>query len=145
MSVRITHFYHYESDTTSRASIGTTYDKTKGHSYNLLANRPQFQQNVNWRGRLEGLNIQVNTIAGGAASLTMRICSDADGDVVLVPDTTATISTGITTATSGSVAFKVDVPLQLPVGGPGAGTLYLFVKVDVGTVTMGSSQLSWSE
>lgn len=145
MATRITHFYHYEDDGTARAAVGTTYDVAKGHSYDLLANRPQFQQNVNWRGRLEGLAIKVSSIALGATQLTMRLCADAAGDVILVPDTTATISTGITTATAGNVAYKIDVPVQLPVGGPGAGTIYLFIKTDAGTVTLDASQLSWSE
>lgn len=60
------------------------------------------------RARISGIYIQVDNIVG-AASITMRVTQDAAGDLIIVPDTTANLSTGITTATRGGVVFKVDI------------------------------------
>lgn len=61
------------------------------------------------RARISAIYIQVDTIAVGCTQITMRCTQDAAGDVIIVPDTTATLSTGITTSTKGGVVYKVDV------------------------------------
>jgi hypothetical protein len=146
MPSKIVHFYHSSTDSTAVAAIGTTFDAAKKHTHDLYANAPGYlTRNKSFLNRFESLLITVSGIAGGATTLTMRVCADAGGDVPVIPDTTATISTGITTATAGSVAFKMDTPILQ--GGPsvGDGTFYIFFKVDVGSVAISSSVLTWSE
>ena len=79
---------------------------------------------------LYGVTVRINTIAGGAASVTISISSDAAGDVILVPATVCTIGTGVTTATKGAVALRCEFPVQLS-----ARTLYVSAKTDAGTAT----------
>lgn len=61
------------------------------------------------RARISALYVQVDTIAAGATGLTVRITQDAAGDIIIVPDTTALFSAGITTATKGGAVYKIDV------------------------------------
>ncbi|UCC74388.1 MAG: hypothetical protein JSV86_07475, partial [Gemmatimonadota bacterium] len=73
------------------------------------------------------------------------ITADANGDVILIPDTEATLATGITTATTGSAMFSIDLPCYQLENFPGNGTLYVFAKVDADTPTWSESVLVWSE
>ena len=61
---------------------------------------------------------------------------------MIVPDVTATISTGVTTATDGSVAIDIDVPYVEP---NNTDSMYVIVKTDTGTVTLSESTFSWSD
>jgi hypothetical protein len=61
------------------------------------------------RARISSIYIQVDTIAVGCTQLTIRVTRDAAGQQIIVPDTTATINTGITTNTAGGIVLKVDV------------------------------------
>lgn len=93
------------------------------------------------RARLSALYITVDTIAAGATALTIRICSDANGDAVLFGDSAATLSIGVTTATVGSATYKIDVDYVDPL----VGSLYLFWKTDVGTCSVRTASISWEE
>lgn len=75
--------------------------------------------------------IQLSTIAGGAASTVVRITSDLAGDECLVPDTTATISAGVTTATKGTTVYKTDIVVP-----SSTNIVYVWVKVDAGTAVL---------
>jgi len=79
------------------------------------------------RVTLGALYMSVDDIAGGVTAITVRICADGDGDVVLVGDTTASISTGITTATVGGVTIKLDIPIHLL----NSNTVYVFWKTNI--------------
>ena len=92
------------------------------------------------RARLGALYMSVDTIAGGCTSITMRVCSDPAGDVPIFGDTTATISTGVTTVGSGGVTFKLDVPYSAP-----DSNFYVFWKCNVGTCQVRTIQVSWYE
>lgn len=70
----------------------------------------------------------VDTIAAGAANITFRVTSDASGDVTIIPDTSAAIVVGITTATVGSVVYKVDIAIPVE-----DSTVYVWLKTDAGT------------
>ena len=72
--------------------------------------------------------VHVDTIAAGATALTMRITSDAGGDICAVTDTDADISTGIATATDGSCVYKIDIAIPLT-----STTIYVWLKTDAGT------------
>jgi len=88
---------------------------------------------------ISAVYIHVDTIAAGATSLVLRISPDPTGDQMFVPDTTATISTGFTTATKGGVVYKVDVD-----GFLSSDQLYWTVKTDVGTATLRSLKITFS-
>jgi|TARA_R100001530_G_scaffold22063_1_gene18163 hypothetical protein len=81
------------------------------------------------RGQLSALYVYVTTIAGGAADIIGCATNDAAGDQPLFPDTTITIQTGKTTATSGGVTFAVDAI----VADISQATMQLWLKTDAGT------------
>lgn len=124
---------------TARASVGTSYDAAKVHAHAMNTNSARNTETfIGW---LQLLVVQVSNISS-ATTLTVRVCRDAAGDEMVVPDVTATISTGITTATDGSIAVSVDAPY---VNHTNADDLYVFFKTDAGTVTVDSTNFSWTE
>ena len=147
MPTRITNFLHDSVVEPDPAPVlGTAFDLADVHSHNLTATLPTFQRNGrNYYGIVEGIHIRLTSIAGGATKLTFRITLDAAGDRIVVPDTEATIVTGITTATTGAVAFSVKIPIFQILNSPGNGTLYLFAKLDAGTASWSESVLTWRE
>lgn len=80
---------------------------------------------------ISAIYIHVHAIAAGATTLTLRVSPDSTGDESIIPDTTATIATGYTTANRGSVVYKVDVDAFLA-----SSTLYWTVKTNAGTATL---------
>jgi len=82
----------------------------------------------------------VDTIAAGATSLTIRATSDAAGQLIIVPDTTATISTGITTATAGGVVLKIDVDYRAA-----ESDFYVHFKTNAGTCNVKVLEVAWEE
>lgn len=119
-------------------AASSTYATARRHNLNLQEDYTGFappRLNI----RLGTLNIRMNTIAG-AASLTMRLTRDLAGDDVVFGDTTATISTGVTTAASGNVTFKID-----SLYGHTDDNLYCFWKLDAGTATVDQLVINWEE
>ena len=90
--------------------------------------------------RLSALYIQVSTIAAGASSITCRITRDAAGDQILVGDTTATISTGITTATAGAITIRMNIDYKHT-----ANDLWVHMRTNAGTCTVTRVELFWEE
>lgn len=109
----------------------------------LPLNQDQTSVNGNIRGVavLGALYVHVNTIAAGATTLTLRLSLDTGGDQPWIGDTTATISTGVTTATQGAVTIKMDVPFIKP----GNDTLFCHWRTNAGTCTVDAVQLTWAE
>lgn len=91
------------------------------------------------RAILGGLYITLDTIAG-AASLTVRLTRDSLGDIPVIGDSTATISTGITTAAKGAVTFRLDIPYM-----HNSDQLYCFWKTDAGTCQVRQIDFVWTE
>lgn len=83
--------------------------------------------------RISAIYLEVTTLAGAPAptQLTMRITRDANADFCVVPETTATIVTGVTTATSGSVVFKVEADALLE-----TKNMFLTVRTNTGTAVL---------
>ena len=101
MPTRITNFLH-DSVVTGAQTLGTAFDVADVHAHDLQADLPSFQKNKrNYRGIVEGIHIRL-TSAAGASKVTVRICADAAGDDVLVPDTEADLVAGVTTAATKS-------------------------------------------
>tara|TARA_R110000751_G_scaffold65191_6_gene133506 strand:+ start:5814 stop:6218 length:405 start_codon:yes stop_codon:yes gene_type:complete len=133
-------------DETPRTSVGTAFDVAKPHIHDLRSGAPPMLANSSWYGQLESIEVHVSAIGSPAATaVTLRACWDAAGDIVCIPDTTATLAIGLTTVALGSAVFKIAAPLRQYLGAAGNGNLYLFIKTDAGTVTWGASQVVWSE
>ena len=148
MPSRIISFFHYSQNNTDMASVGTAFDKTKAHAHDLRSGAAAMISPSEFYGRIEGVQLRCSAIAGGATKLTFRLTLDSDGDRAIIPDTEATIATGVTTATDGYVTFSVKLPFFQTMGVGGAlprGTLYVMVKTDAGTVTLKESIITWSE
>ena len=141
MPTRITNFLH-ASQLTGTTALTTAFGTARAHD---LADKIPTVNARRWVGILETLNIHVHAIAGGCTKLTVRVTSDAAGNEAILPDTQATIATGIGTATQGSVAFSAGVgmtnlnPTQTDV------ILYVWVKTDAGTCNLKESTLVWRE
>jgi hypothetical protein len=90
---------------------------------------------------LGALYVHVNTIAAGATTLTLRLSLDAAGDQPWIGDTTATISTGVTTAAQGAVTIKMDVPFIKPAN----DILFCHWRTNAGTCTVDRIELTWTE
>jgi hypothetical protein len=121
-------------------AANTTYATARRHNLDLYSDYKGILPAPAYRGKLGSLFIRVNTIAGAATTLTMRLTSDASGDKVVFGDTTATISTGVTTATDGAVTFKID-----SLWSADTDNLYCFWKLDAGTATVENIQITWEE
>lgn len=132
-------FYHSSTVTSNVAAVGTTFDTTKFHLHELNAG---LNVGTVFKGYVEGLFIRVTNIAGGATKITARLCCDADGDYTFLPDTEATLATGLTTATTGVAVYEFKLPIRQFFG---TDDVYLFLKTDAGTVTLANSCITWSE
>jgi hypothetical protein len=98
------------------------------------------------RYRLGVAYFQLNTIAGGAASLTSYWALDSGGDYAITPSSTDTIVTGATTATDGSVTVAFDYEPAIPnfdVMTP--GSLWACVALDAGTANIDWAIATWTE
>ena len=135
-------YLHNPSDDTSVAGVSTAYNTGKVHVLDMKSVRPYGNANVAFKGFIEGLIFRVESLTGGAAKATVRLCADADGDIPLVGDVEVDLDLGVTTATSGSGQIYYD---SFPFENVGDDNIYIFYKVDAGSATVSYSQLSWSE
>ena len=135
-------FYHSSTVTLNRASVGTTFDVLKFHEHDLGLDGNLAYQGTAFLGYVEGLYVRVTAIAGGAKTITARITCDPAGDFSFFPDTDADIAVGLTTTTTGVAAYEFKLPLKQFFG---TEKLYVFIKVDAGTVTLANSCIVWSE
>ena len=116
----------------------TTYGTGRRHNLNLM--QDVFPNGAPFAGRIDNVIIHMNTIAGGATSLTVRLTDDLAGDDIIFGDTTATISTGVTTGTQGAVTVKFDA-----LWGNTNDDLYLFWKTNAGTAVVDTITVNWME
>ena len=120
------------TDTTNIAAVGTSF---------ALAKKSTLSVDTNYQGtfigNFQGLFVQLSSISS-ATKLTMRICTDAAGDNILIPDTEAEIAIGITTASKGVAAYGVDLDVYTT-----TETYYVFYKTDAGTVTVEEATLTY--
>lgn len=91
------------------------------------------------RARLSALTLNVDNIAG-ATGLTVRLTRDAAGDVIVIPDTTATFSTGITTASRAGIVIKLDVDYKHT-----DSILWCHFKTTGGTCNVRTIEFTWEE
>lgn len=134
-------FYHQHKVSVERASIGTSYDKAKLHAHDMHEGGIAGVSGQRYRGKIEGIIVQLSAISG-AGRITIRASYDQDFDSMFLPDTEAVISTGLTTATDGSVAYRYELPIITEVD---FSQIFICFKTDAGTVTVDSSTVIWSE
>jgi len=145
LATRINHFIHRsEVVPGSPPVLGTAFATADVHVHDLTAAQPRILAAASkWYGILGGLVVQL-TNAAGSANVTIRICADAAGDIVIIPDTQADLVFGLTTASVGTATFKIDLPVEQPVA-KGDANFYVFAKVNAGTPNFASTILTWME
>lgn len=77
-----------------------------------------------------------------AATITWFLSRDSAGDEKITPSYASTIQTGQTTATDGTIISQINTVLSGRMIGSAPNTIYLHVKTDAGTVTVGECYIS---
>ena len=130
-------FINYKDNAAAVAAVGTAYASAKRITLKMLNSSDA--RSVS--GYFDRLYVYVSSISS-AASLSMKITNDTDGDDVIVPEIPGrVIETGITTATEGAVVFD----LGHQVWSDADDTVYVWLKCNNGTVTVDTTRLIWSE
>ena len=146
MPTKITRSLHHNPVVGTQA-LGTGFTTGNVHAHDLTEYLPVFKSaTTNFFGIVDTMQV-VLTSATSATTVSIRLCEDPAGDIQLVPDVTATLSPGITTAGTKCAVFKVGAALRQDLLGPGNGTLYLFAKVDDATsgAVFTGSEIFWME
>jgi len=134
-------FIHASTHTSLAIALTNAYVAgAQRHLIPLYADSPGLVGNKKGIARLQALYVHVNTIAGGATSLTVRLTRDAAGNQPWIGDTTATLSAGITTATQGAITVRIDVDYVHD-----DGDLYVHFRTNAGTCTVDRVELTWEE
>jgi hypothetical protein len=126
-------YNHQAALTTSYQVLALTGDPTNAPR---TANVPDF-------AHFQHLAVEMDTIAGGASSVTFFLARDAAGDIPLTAEQTASVQFGFTTATDGSAIACIDLDYhyqQLAV--ETRGTVYVVIKTNAGTAN-GNLRLHW--
>ena len=110
------------------------------HLVPLWADAPGVLGNAGGRARLSALFLKVDTIAAGATQITFRLTRDLAGNDTVIGDTTATLSTGITTATEGAITAKIDIDYVHT-----SADLYVHMRTNAGTCNVKRVELFWEE
>tara|TARA_R110000782_G_scaffold14970_2_gene44171 strand:- start:14724 stop:15152 length:429 start_codon:yes stop_codon:yes gene_type:complete len=130
-------------DDTDKAGVGQTFDAAKGYVLSLNSGAQPSGQLAGgaWRGRIESVVVNIKAIAGGATKLTLKgAMPGASGNVIILPDTEATIALGVGSTTVGAVAYQAGLDWV-----NNNDDLVLVFKTDAGTVTLDSVQVCWAE
>jgi hypothetical protein len=136
MSTRTNSFMHPVRNITPIASVNTSYATARRHTLALGS----FPAGSAWIGHVSSIVIQVSSIAGGAKEVSFLLSEDAGGDIVL-GSATGEFEPGVTTATDGGLTIVLEFILSTPTD----DTVYMFYKVDAGTVTVDSVTINWKE
>ena len=133
--------YTHNSAHAVNISATTTYAVARSHALTSLGGdqRAYF---------LRTLYIKMDTLAGLSATptLTVRLTRDTTGNDTVVGDTTASISTGVTTSSEGAVTIAIDfLYSHNDVSNVTNDTLYCFWKLDQGTGNVRRVELTSEE
>lgn len=92
---------------------------------------------------LKQVNVQVDTVAAGASSVSYYIAADVAGDIPLTPVGTANILLGKTTATKGSAIDCIELDYQFQqLAVETVGTVYIIIWLNAGTANA-NIRLHW--
>lgn len=93
--------------------------------------------------RLENVNIELASIAGGATSVTFYLARDVSGDYPISPAYTTNIVPGLTTAAVGAAVQGIGLDYHYEARtGETIGTVYVVAKLNAGTAT-GAIWVNW--
>tara|TARA_R110000824_G_scaffold6216_1_gene28772 strand:- start:1748 stop:2152 length:405 start_codon:yes stop_codon:yes gene_type:complete len=128
-------FWHKLSAANDVASVGTGFLLAKRHDLTL--------DTTVLSGTIQTVRVKVKAIAGGAATMTLKLCEKADGTQIIDEDT-VTMNLDVGSSVAGSAIFDLEIAhvntvIPLPT------TISCFYKVDAGTVTVDSVSLVWTE
>ena len=135
MATRTTSLIKKSADTTQKTSVGTSYDASKKATLAL-----QMPNQFPLAFHLEGLFIRMSSLASSPTTLTIKVTLDSNGDEAIVTGTASTIEAGVTTATDGSVVYKIDLDYIFE-----SSDIYVFYKTDAGTVSIDAVELTYHE
>jgi len=123
----------YSFTLTSPTSVGTSFDTGK---YGSVEIKPV---SASVHIEPEMLIVQCSNTASTPTSLVIRITKDASGDECIVPDTSGSLSIGLTDDQDVTAVYEIGLP-YVDTASP-AASFYLFFKTDAGTVTIDSADL----
>ena len=89
-------------------------------------------------GIASGLFVFVSSIVS-ATSLSVVITDDEAGDRPLIPETAATLQTGMTTATKGGAVYQIDIQVY-----DSREPVFAWVKTNTGSLTVDEIILTYS-
>lgn len=141
MPAKIVSFFHH-SVVTSDVAVTNAFDAAKKHEHDLRAGATPGVAGQRFRERVEAITVRLSAV-GSATKITIKVCLDAAGDDIVIPDVEATIATGVSTAAKGAVAYSVKVPLYQSATSE-IGKLYLFLKAD-NNCTVDRTTITWTE
>lgn len=134
-------FIHNSAHTGLTIALTSAYVAgSQRHQLPLWADSTGVQGNTRGVARLSALWIKVDTIAAGATQITFRLTRDAAGNDTVIGDTTATLSTGITTATEGAITAKIDIDYTHT-----DANLWCHMRTNAGTCNVKQINLFWEE
>lgn len=132
----------------NHAGISTKYEAALTSSYQVFpltadsTNLPRTSA-IPTFAQLKHLSVEMDTIAGGASSVTFYLSRDADGDIPITGTLTAGVVFGLTTATDGSAIACIDLDYHyLQTAAETIGTVYAVIKTNAGTCN-GNLLLHW--
>ena len=128
-------FWHRLSAANDVATVGTGFLLAKRHDLALEETRIA--------GTIETVRVKVKAIAGGAATMTLKLCQNSNGTQI-IDEQTVTMKLDVGSAVAGSAIFDLDIAHVNTVV-PLPTTISCFYKVDAGTVTVDGVDLIWSE
>ncbi len=144
MPTRITNFIHDSVEAPDTApSLGTAFATADVHVHDMTGELPAFKGAGLYHGIVDAIFVKL-TSASTPTKVTIRLCLDANGDEVVVPDTEADLVAGITTAATKCAVFSVGIPI-VQLFDSTKRNLYLFAKVDSGTADVEQSVITWRE
>ena len=117
---------------TSAASIGTTYDVNKKSSIDM-----SFSLQSYFVSELKSIQIKISNLHVSTSAISVKICSNATGDGIILPDTNASIDRGLTTTTSGAAVIAINAVLYAS-----SENWYIFYKLDAGSGDVDNTILS---
>ncbi len=82
--------------------------------------------------------LHMTGLTGSPTQATVKLTLDADGDIPISQEATASILTGETTATEGGCVVTVNGPLRTD-----GLAFYVWVQLDTGSATSGQSFATW--
>jgi hypothetical protein len=144
MPTRITNFIHDSVEAPDTApSLGTAFATADVHVHDMTGELPAFKGAGLYHGMVDAIFVKL-TSASTPTKVIIRLCLDANGDEVVVPDTEADLVAGITTAATKCAVFSVGIPI-VQLFDSAKRNLYLFAKVDAGTADFDQSVITWRE